>query len=167
MPAATLANSASWETDIAALLAELSSVQQELLDSLVSKRERMREQDTAAIAADTERESELAQRLQACHARRQELLQRAKEDGLPHDSIRQLARVVAGDDGKLPQEANDLSQAMRLLQHESLTNFVIAQRTWLHLSQLLEIIATGGRTRPTYSKGSSVYGRGSLVDEAA
>ncbi|MCU0373434.1 MAG: hypothetical protein MUE56_09370, partial [Ignavibacteria bacterium] len=30
---------------------------------------------------------------------------------------------------------------MRLLQHQSLTNWVLAQRSMLHLSQLLEIIA--------------------------
>jgi len=167
MPAPSIPNASTWENDLAALLADLSSVQQDLLDSLATKRERMRDQDAAALNAETERELDLANRLQACHSRRQELLERAKGEGLPHDSIRQLARVVAGGDGKLPREAADLSHALRLLQHESLTNFVIAQRTWLHLAQLLEIIATGGRTRPTYSKGSSVYGRGSLVDEAA
>jgi hypothetical protein len=29
---------------------------------------------------------------------------------------------------------------------------VIAQRTLIHLSQLLEIIATGGRLQPTYGR---------------
>ena len=44
---------------------------------------------------------------------------------------------------------------MRLLQHHSLTNWVLVQRTLIHLSQVLEIIATGGRLKPTYGKDDS------------
>jgi hypothetical protein len=39
---------------------------------------------------------------------------------------------------------------MRVLQHHSLANWVLAQRRLLHVAQSLEIIATGGRMRPTY-----------------
>ena len=54
----------------------------------------------------------------------------------------------------------------RLLQHQSLTNWVVVQRTLLHLSQLLEIIATGGRLRPTYGKESPAASGGALLDHA-
>jgi hypothetical protein len=53
------------------------------------------------------------------------------------------------------------------LQHQSLTNWVLVQRTLLHLSQLIEIIATGGRLKPTYGKGSDHQAGGALVDRAA
>ncbi len=43
---------------------------------------------------------------------------------------------------------------------------VAAQRTVLHLSQLLEIIATGGRAQPTYGKGRSADCGGALLDQA-
>ena len=56
---------------------------------------------------------------------------------------------------------------MRLLQHHSLTNWVLVQRTLIHLSQMLEIIATGGRLKPTYGKDDSVNSGGFLVDQAA
>jgi hypothetical protein len=56
---------------------------------------------------------------------------------------------------------------MRLLQHQSLTNWVLAQRAVLHVSQLLEIIATGGRLQPTYGDGDTLHNRGSLVDQEA
>ena len=49
------------------------------------------------------------------------------------------------------REAANRSQ---FLQHQSLTNWVVVQRSLLHLSQLIEIIATGGRPKPTYGKGS-------------
>jgi hypothetical protein len=54
----------------------------------------------------------------------------------------------------------------RLLQHQSLTNWVLVQRTLLHLSHVVEIIATGGRMQPTYGKGAPVSAGGILVDQA-
>jgi hypothetical protein len=56
---------------------------------------------------------------------------------------------------------------MRLLQHQSLTNWVVAQRTVLHLSQMIEIIATGGKLKPTYGKSDAALARGALVDREA
>jgi hypothetical protein len=56
---------------------------------------------------------------------------------------------------------------MRLLQHQSLANWVLAQRSLLHVSQLIEIIATGGRMQPTYGDKESVHARGSLVNQQA
>ena len=56
---------------------------------------------------------------------------------------------------------------MRLLQTGLLTNWLLAQRTLLHISQLLEIIATGGRIQPTYVVSESVQSRGALLDQEA
>jgi hypothetical protein len=53
----------------------------------------------------------------------------------------------------------------RLLRHEGLVNWVLVQRTLIHLSQLLEIIATGGRLQPTYRKEESLRAGGALVDQ--
>jgi hypothetical protein len=68
----------------------------------------------------------------------------------------------------------EAAERSRLLQHQCLTNWVLVQRTLLHLSQLIEIIATGGRLQPTYSNstdrhsphGGAMVG-GALVDRAA
>ena len=55
---------------------------------------------------------------------------------------------------------------MRLLQHQSLTNWVLAQKALLHVAQMLEIIATGGRLKPTYGKDAwPRTPRGRLVDQ--
>jgi hypothetical protein len=56
---------------------------------------------------------------------------------------------------------------MRLLQHHSLANWVLAQRSLLHVAQMLEIIATGGRLQPTYGNGESSMSGGALVDHQA
>jgi hypothetical protein len=61
-------------------------------------------------------------------------------------------------------QLEDASRRARQLQQECLTNWVIAQRTLIHLSQLLEIIATGGRLQPTYGREASVSA-GTLLNE--
>ena len=158
----------TWETDIAALLTELADVQSVLLALLGEKRGALAAGDSEALLAIGDREQRLVERLQACHDRRQEMLALAAREGLPSDSIESLS-------GALPADGRDRMQASihearvrsRLLQHQSLTNWVLVQRSLLHLSQLIEIIATGGRLQPTYGKGSDRQISGSLVDRAA
>jgi hypothetical protein len=54
-----------------------------------------------------------------------------------------------------------------LLRHQSLVNWVLVQRHLIYLSQLLEIIATGGRLEPTYEKEGTLSAHGGLVDSEA
>jgi hypothetical protein len=157
-----------WETEIGEFLAELSDVQSALLATLHEKRQMLATSDHAALASMAGREQALLERLQACHDRRQELLSRAGEDGQPADSIKSLSeRLPVERRGPLQASIRDAADRSRLLQHQSLTNWVLVQRTLLHLSQMIEIIATGGRSRPTYGRGSDSAPSGALVDRAA
>lgn len=157
-----------WETAIADLLDELSLVQDELLDALTSKRDVIVAGDIKKLEAIQQRELELGERLQACHDRRAELLQHAAQQGLPGDSISKLASALPADKRNgLGETVQQVSARTQLLRHHSLANWVLAQRSLLHLSQLLEILATGGKTKPTYSKEESPHARGNLVDRAA
>ena len=156
------------EADLAELLSDLSSVQEELLDVLMQKRDRMAASNLEGMAELQPREEQLCQRLQACHERRTQLLETASQKGVKADSLGKLASLVPSQgQGKLSKQVKETSGRMRLLRHHSLTNWVLAQRTLLHLSQILEIIATGGRLQPTYGKGESVTSRGALVDREA
>jgi len=154
-----------WDTDLAAYLQNLSSVQDKTLEVLVRKRQMLVDADTEGLAALGEEEARLVEDLQACLDRREELLGRARREGLRAESLRSLS-------AQLPSRAsNDLScqirlasHRARLLQHHSLTNWVLVQKTLIHLSQLLEIIATGGRLQPTYGKDKPIRARGTLVD---
>lgn len=158
----------NWECEIGTLLSELSDVQTALLETLAEKRRHLIAGDQDALAAMAGRESDLARRLQGCHEQRQQLLAEASSEGLPSDSIGALSN-------ELPVESRERMQASiceagrrtQLLQHQSLTNWVLVQRSLLHLSQLIEIIATGGRSKPTYGKGSERGASGALVDRAA
>jgi hypothetical protein len=158
----------NWETEIGEFLAELADVQGALLATLHEKRQFLATSDHAGLASMADRERILVERLQACQDRRQQLLSRAGEEGLPADSIKTLSqRLPAESRGHMQASIREASERSRLLQHQSLTNWVLVQRTLLHLSQMVEIIATGGRVRPTYGRGSDHAPSGALVDRAA
>jgi hypothetical protein len=109
----------------------------------------------------------LVTRLQACQEHRQRLLTQAAEQGLPSDSIRSLSKSLpTASRNRLKGDLKEAQSRSRLLQHECLTNWVLVQRTLLHLSQMIEIIATGGRMKPTYGNGSDRQDQGALVDRA-
>ena len=164
----------SLESEIAGLLGDLSAVQRDLLDVLTTKRGLLAAGDSEALPAISVREQDLVTRLQACHDRRQRLLAQAADDGLPSDSIRSLSKSLPSNSrNRLRGDLDEAQQRSRLLQHECLTNWVLVQRTLLHLSQLIEIIATGGRMQPTYGKGLDRHSHpgeamvgGALVDRA-
>ena len=158
----------AWESDLAAFMADLSSVQDETLHVLARKRECLANIDAEGLAALASQEEELINRLQSCLQRRKELLERADQQGLPASSIGDLAKALpSGQRGDLGEQVKQANGRTRLLRHHSLTNWVVAQRTLLHLSQMLEIIATGGKKRPTYSKEESPENAGALVDRVA
>jgi hypothetical protein len=158
----------NWEAEIAAQLNELSAIQGALLELLAEKRQVLARADHVALAGMSDREQHLIDRLTACHDNRQQLLNRAAADGLPADSIRSLtATLSAAGSGRLHASIEEASERGRLLQQQCLSNWVLVQRTLLHLSQMIEIIATGGRSRPTYGDGSDRAASGGLVDQAA
>jgi flagellar biosynthesis/type III secretory pathway chaperone len=158
----------AWETELTEFLTELSAVQDELLSVLASKRECMSRRDAAGMQALNEREALLGDRLQAIQSRRGEMLATARKQGMECDNLQKLAKLLpAGKQAALVKQMKDAAWRTRLLQHQSLTNWVIAQRSVLHLSQMIEIIATGGRLRPTYGKSDAALARGALVDQEA
>jgi flagellar biosynthesis/type III secretory pathway chaperone len=156
------------ETEIGALLDDLSSVQTELLEVLDQKRQALATANVPRLAELQPREERLAARLGECHDRRTALLAAARKEGLPAENVAKLAsRTGGGKTGKLGNRVKETASRMRLLQHQSLANWVLAQRSLLHVSQLLEIIATGGRMQPTYGDNDSVHSRGTLVNHEA
>lgn len=158
----------AWETEIARFLADLTAVQDQTLDTLRRKRHLLVKLDTEALAAMAPEEQKLLDDLQQCLVRREQLLAQAAQEGLPATSLRSLAHALpARDSGALQGPVRQVTTRMGLLQHESLTNWVLVQRTLLHLSQLLEIIATGGRPQPTYGRGEPAPASGAFVDHAA
>ena len=157
----------SWETELASLLKQLSTAQHELLSLLSVKRDLIVRRDHEGLASLVPREGELAAELQACQLRRQELLARADAEGLPANSIEELSAALPRSAASaLKTPVAEARQRAELIRHECLAQWVAVQRTVLHLAQLLEIIATGGRSQPTYGKGRVVERGGALIDQA-
>ena len=156
------------EAEISALLDELSSSQSELLDVLAEKRAALGTADIVRLTELQPREEALLARLADCQQRRGALLAEAKRQGQPAPNVTTLAtKAEQGKSSNLGQRVKETAARTRLLQHQSLANWVLAQRSLLHVSQLLEIIATGGRMQPTYGDKESVHARGSLVNHEA
>jgi hypothetical protein len=158
----------SFDSQLAALLTELSDVQRELLALIGKKRSLLMAADVAGLAELQPHEATLIERLQACQQQRAALLHEADVLGIPAGSLSRLATHLPRQQRQQWQgRIRDAGTRSRLLQHQSLTNWVLVQRTLIHLSQMLEIIATGGRLRPTYGKGATADSSGSLVDQEA
>ena len=157
-----------FEAEITGLLDQLTSVQSELLEVLGQKRSALATANMTALAELQPREASLSARLLECQNRRTELLAEAKNQGRPAENVARLANSLSpGKTSKLGGQVKETAARMRLLQHQSLANWVLAQRSLLHVSQLLEIIATGGQMRPTYGDKESVHACGSLVNQEA
>ena len=162
------------EADMASLLNDLLAGQGELMAVLNRKRNLLGGPNAlmggdgeglAAIAADEQR---LLGVLQDCLDRRQALLARAAAQRLPSDSIRALTNALPPPYREpLARQVATAGSRAKLLQTQSLTNWIIIQRTLIHLSQLLEIIATGGRIQPTYGKAASSRNNGALLNQEA
>jgi len=157
----------NWESELAALLERLSAAQRELLSLLAAKRELIIRRDHQSLAALSQREGELATELGACQQRRHELLSQADAAGLPGGSLTDLSAALPKTAATtLRGPIAEASDRARLIRHECLAQWVAVQRTVLHLSQMLEIIATGGRSQPTYGKGRGAERGGALIDQA-
>jgi len=156
-----------WETDIGGFLERLATVQGALLALLADKRRHIVARDHAALAALEPRELELAQELQACQEARQLLLERAGSAGLPATTLTDLhGSLPASTMRRLGPSLAEARERSQLVRHECLTQWVAVQRSILHLAQLLEIFATGGRGRPTYGNGIGSPTGGALIDQA-
>src|SRR4029079_4998758 len=110
-------------------------------------------------------EEQVVDRLQHCLDRRLRLLARAADEGRAATSSLIFAQSLEPAQRlHFAPQLDEASRRARRVQQEALTNWVIAQRTLVHLSQLLEIIATGGRLQPTYGR-EAATSTGSLLNQ--
>lgn len=156
-----------WESELAQLLEQLGDAQQQLLALLATKGELIRQQDHQGLSELASKEEEIGVQLHACQRRRSELLAAAAAQGLPADSLVELTDALpSGGNHEIRGDLLAARERSQLIRHECLAQWVAVQRTVLHLSQMLEIIATGGRAVPTYGNGQPPTSSGSLMDQA-
>lgn len=158
----------NWETEVAQLLTELVAAQDDLFALLSKKRSLLMAADHLGLSAMLPEEEQLLEKMKDCASKREQLLARAAQEGMPSQSISALSNALpTASKHNLPARIAEANARTRLLHNESITNWIVIQRTMVHLSQMLEIIATGGRLQPTYGKGELVNATGSMLDRAA
>jgi len=152
-------------TQVQEFLDQLSVVQDATLEFLKRKGDLLGKSDTKGLTEIADEEQAVMDRLHGVFDQRYQILQQAKEADLPSDTLESLAaRLDKETPGHaLEERCRDTIRKSRLLQHQSLANWVLAQRTAIHLSQLLEIIGTKGKPSPTYNRHQQSY-TGSIVD---
>ena len=160
-----------WEKDLTRFVQELDTTQKEVLNVLERNRQLLSNIDAKGVEKFTLEEQQVAEKLQNCLEKREKLLQYAKAEQLPSENIESLAKHVISD--KTSEFYKLFEQVKHQTRHIHLygvTNWIVTQKSINHVSQMLEIIATGGRGKPTYTRTHNrnvgVTG-GSIVDRKA
>lgn len=161
-------NSSQWESALSDYLHQLAEVQEELLKLLEAKRRLMAAKDLQGMSALQTQEQQVCARLEELQSQRMQMLAAARQQGFAVENLSSLAnQLEQGKRSKLHRQMQDLQAHLRLTQHAALTNWVLAQRSLLHVVQMLEILATGGRLVPTYDPERAIPWSGGLVDQQA
>ena len=152
------------EQQVARLLTDLTDIQSQLLEVLRGKREAVVSRNEQDYRQLLEQEQQIYQSLERVGLERAQLLQQAHENGIQGETLQEVAEhLPQSSKAGLTQRIGKANEMTQTLRFEQLTNWVVDQQCLLYVSQLLEMIATGGRLRPTYAK--SEFGmRGSLLD---
>lgn len=137
---------------------ELERTQVESARVYAAKLKALRTADTASLKKLTPIESAAAERLRAHLLRRQQILQSAKQAGLPSESIATLVAAVAKQ-SKLPRYVELLERIRRTeknsdkLRQECWIQWIVCNRAISHTGEVLELITHAGQKAPTYGGG--------------
>ena len=157
------------QRDILQYLSELSAVQERTLSVLCRKQELLVKPNRDALAVVASEEQEVLTQLRQCVVRRKEILATARQQGHEAGSIQSLCERTLPPHSECLRLVEEAMRRSRLIQLQSRTNWVMTQKSLIHLSQMLEIIATRGQGKPTYHRhGDKETGSsGGFVDRVA
>lgn len=160
--------------DLVRFLNALQQTQQELLSVFAAKRRAINEFQSEDMEHLSHQEGALARRLQALVGQRAELLNRARRAGLPAASLLELTGAIGKTErdprirsvlAAVEEKIRWAQQRTAELQRESWVQWIVSHRSYNHYTELLELIAHGGQTAPTYGAPSSTpMSRGVLLD---
>ena len=151
----------SWDGKLATYLQDLVDAQGELLAFLRRRRETLVSGEPEATTALNAEETQLAERLGELHQRRAALMTEAGDPASLEDAARRRGSDAAP--GGLWEDAR---RNVGLLRHECVVNWLLTQRTLLHVSQLLQRVFRGDATYSAAGKPSQAQG-GTLLDHQA
>jgi hypothetical protein len=100
-------------------------------------------------------------------ARRDELLKLAKSQGIVVSTLRELASRLDDPERSLTTSATRMKQKMEAIHYRSLSHWISCQKAWLHYSDLVQLIATGGRKSMSLGSTRSSAQGGVILDAKA
>ena len=157
------------ENDIFQFLNQLAPTQEQTLAVLSRKQALLVKPDRDGLAEIAVEEQTVLDLLKQCLTRREEILADARQQGHAVESIQALCQRILPPHSECLRLVEDATRRSRLIQSQSLTNWVMTQKSIVHLSQMLEIIETRGQGKPTYHRqGEKESGSpGGFIDRAA
>ena len=155
--------------DLIGFLQTLEQTQGELLELFAEKSRALNAFEGEKLGPLSNREGELARRLQIVLGQRNRLLERAKGEGLAVNSLLQLAGAIGtAESGELTARIRRAQDQAVQLRHESWVHWIISHRCYNHYTELLDLIANGGEQAPTYAEQTSptpaTAMRGAILD---
>jgi len=156
------------KTDIQNFLHQLIETQSHVLTVLKKKQTILVKPEKEAIALVTAEEEEVLDKMQKIRQQQEELLTAARLQNVRGDSIEQLCGYFFPhntDIQKLLDEAKHRAHQISLLAY---TNWTIARKSLIHVSQILELLETQGQGKTTYQPQTHTdTSRGGFVDRVA
>lgn len=158
----------SLAAELGRFLTDLEQAQGELRDVFAAKSMALRQFQGDVLVRISEGELELGKRLQVILGRRNRLLEAAAKQGIAAPSLATLAGAI-GTEARDPllKRIHAAEQQSALLRHQSWIHWIISHRCYNHYSELLELIAHGGKKAPTYSPRQQTAGAGGAVLDAS
>ncbi len=162
--------------EISQFLTLLAETQQNLLALFEIKRQALDSFQPQELMTLSAREEELGARLQSLVHERSGLLRKARDEGFTVTSLMELSGAIEKtvDDVRVLKaieliRARIVQSQKRtvMLQHESWVHWIIAHRCYNHFTELVDLIAHGGRPAPTYGDKPTSATGGALLDAAA
>lgn len=158
----------SLSAELGRFLTELEQAQGELRDLFAAKSLALQRIQGEELVRISEGELELGKRLQALLARRNRLLDAAGKQGIAATSLMTLTGAIGIEIREpLLQRIRLAEQRSAELRHESWIHWIISHRCYNHYTELLELIAHGGKKAPTYSQANQTTGAGGAVLDAS
>lgn len=155
-------------TRLTTFLDRLERVQAALVELFAEKRRSLVTARTSELAQLAAREAEAAKALQEVVADRSRLLSDARRSGYRTDSIGGLVPLMGA---LVPAEwVERLRRAEAVaaqLREESWVHWIISHRCYNHYTELLDLIAHGGETSPTYSRQPDRSAAGGVLLDAS
>jgi len=157
------------EPDILQFLRQLSAVQERTLSVLSRKQELLVKPDRDGLTEIAVEEQEVLAQLRQCLVRREEILAVARQSGGAAESIQVLCQRILPPRSESLRLVEEAARRSRLIQSQCATNWVMTQKSIIHLSHLLEIVETRGQGKSTYHRqGEKESGfPGGFIDRAA